>query len=321
MSLVSQCCHLAVLPLTALWIACAPPAAAQEKKLEITMIFQTEEGFGFFNPVKKGAEDAAAMAGAHVDFQYAGGSLERYKSLVGKALSAKPDGVALTIIDDRAYREEVCALVKAGIPVIAYNVDDSKGARGSCRLAFIGQDFVATGYLIGKRMIAEADIKAGDLVLTPVDSPDAVYAILRQRGVDKAMKEVGARTEILGAGFKDAEILANQMKYLSSHPNVKAIIGIGLPQVEMAIKATESLKRPIPIGGFDLSQSIIDGIKSGKVVATVDQQPYTQGFYAVMQLIHKVRYGLYPSDMKTGGDGLVDKTNYKLSEAGLGKRR
>ncbi len=321
MSMVSQCSHLAVIPLAALWIACAPPAVAQEKKLEITMIFQTEEGFGFFNPVKKGAEDAAALVGVHVEFLCASGSLERYESLLGQALSAKPDGVALTIIDDRADRDEVCALVKVGIPVIAYTVDDSKGAKGSCRLAFIGQDFVATGYLIGKRMIAEADIKGGDLVLTPVDSPDAVYAILRQRGVDKAMKEVGARTEIPGAGFKDAEILASQMKYLGSHPNVKAIIGIGLPQVEMAIKATESIKRPIPIGGFDLSQSMIDGIESGKVVATVDQQPYTQGFHSVMQLIHKVHYGLDPSDMKTGGDGLVDKPNNTLSEAGLGKQR
>ncbi|HOE41765.1 MAG TPA: hypothetical protein PLB25_09080 [Rhodoferax sp.] len=47
-------------------------------------------------------------------------------------MSAKPDGVALTIIEDQAYRDEVCALVKAGIPVIAYKVDDSKGAKGSC---------------------------------------------------------------------------------------------------------------------------------------------------------------------------------------------
>ncbi len=49
MSLVSQCRHHAAIPLAALWIACA--AVAQEKKLEITMIFQTEEGFCFFNPL------------------------------------------------------------------------------------------------------------------------------------------------------------------------------------------------------------------------------------------------------------------------------
>jgi simple sugar transport system substrate-binding protein len=188
-------------------------------------------------------------------------------------------------------------------------------------MAFIGQDFVATGYLIGKRMIADHAIGKGDLVFTPVDSPDAVYAQLRQKGVDMAMKEVGATTEILGTGFNDSDILNAQTQYLIGHPNVKAIIGIGLPQVEAAMRATETLGRKIPIGGFDLSQTIVEGIKSGAVTATVDQQPYSQGFYSVAQLIHYIRYGLYPSDMKTGGDGLVDKTNYQKAEANLGTRR
>lgn len=88
MSLVSQSSQLAVnlqsYRLQPCGLPAPPPAVAQKKKLEITMNFQTEEGFGFFNPVKKGAEDAAAMAGAHVDFQSAGGSLDRYKSLVGR---------------------------------------------------------------------------------------------------------------------------------------------------------------------------------------------------------------------------------------------
>ena len=56
------------------------PLLPRQKELEITMIFQTEEGFCFFNPVKKGAEDAAAMNSAHVDFQYAAG-----EGLVGQA--------------------------------------------------------------------------------------------------------------------------------------------------------------------------------------------------------------------------------------------
>ena len=65
----------------------------------------------------------------------------------------------------------------------------------------------------------------------------------------------------------------------------------------------------IPLGGFDLTQDIIDGIEKGTITATVDQQPYSQGFYAVAQLALYLKYGLYPSDMNTGGLGLVDKTN------------
>lgn len=302
-------------------ITAGSPAFADAAKPNILVIFQTEEGFPFFNPIKNGAEDAAAALGGTVNFQYGNGNPERIKSLFQSALAAKPDGVALTIIDSDAFDKDICALREAGIPVVAYNVDDAKGAAGNCRMAFIGQDFVASGYLIGKRMIEKHGIGKGDVVFTPVDSPDAVYAQLRQKGVDMAMQEVGAKTDILGTGFNESDILNAQTQYLIGHPEVKAIIGIGLPQVEMAVRAAETVGRDIPVGGFDLSQTIIDGIKNGKVTATVDQQPYTQGFYSVAQLIHNIRYGLYPSDMKTGGDGLVDDTNYQRAEADLGKRR
>ena len=300
-----------------------PPAdaLADAENPEITVIFQTEAGFAFFNPIKAGAEDAAEALGASVNFQYGNGNPDRIKSLFQAALAAQPDGVALTIIDSDAFDDEICALVEAGIPVIAYNVDDAEGADGNCRMAFIGQDFVATGYLIGKRMIDVHGLSEGDLVFTPVDSPDAVYAQLRQKGVDMAMQEVGAQTEILGTGFNETGILDAQTQYLIGHPDVKAIIGIGLPQVEMAILAAKKVRREIPIGGFDLSTTVIDGVKDGTITATVDQQPYTQGFYSVSQLVHYIRYGLYPSSMKTGGDGLVDSTNYHNAEAHLGTRR
>ena len=42
-----------------------------------------------------------------------------------------------------------------------------------------GQDFVATGYLIGQRMIKDHGLKSGDLVFAPVEAPTAVYATLR----------------------------------------------------------------------------------------------------------------------------------------------
>ena len=68
----------------------------------------------------------------------------------------------------------------------------------------------------------------------------------------------------------------------------------------------------IPAGGFDVSKEILDDIKNGRLIATVDQQPYSQGFYAVTQLALNLKYGLYPSEMDTGGVRPVDKTNYQV---------
>ena len=77
----------------------------------------------------------------------------------------------------------------------------------------------------------------------------------------------------------------------------------------------------VPVAGFDVSTEVLDGIKSGKIIATVDQQPYSQGYFAVVQLALEIKYGLYPSDMKTGGAGLVDKSNYQSAVKFAGKYR
>ena len=109
-------------------------ASADAAHPKITVIFQTEEGFPFFNPIKKGAEEAASALRATVNFEYGNGNPDRIKSLFQTALAAKPDGVALTIIDSDAYNKDICALVKAGIPVIAYNVDSVHSPEVSCRM-------------------------------------------------------------------------------------------------------------------------------------------------------------------------------------------
>ena len=90
------------------------------------------------------------------------------------------------------------------------------------------------------------------------------------------------------------------------------------------IPMTTAMKRAgvkVPVGGFDLSRDILQGIADGDITATVDQQPYSQGYYAVVQLAQKIRFGLYPSDMNTGGNGMVDNTNYKFAATLAGQYR
>jgi simple sugar transport system substrate-binding protein len=90
-------------------------------------------------------------------------------------------------------------------------------------MAFMGQDFVATGYLIGQRMIADHGIGAGDLVFAPVEAPEAVYAVQRAEGLKMAMDEIGAVTEVVGVGFNLADAQTTEVQYLLGHPETVAI--------------------------------------------------------------------------------------------------
>ncbi len=219
----------------------------------------------------------------------------------------------MNVADDDAYDKLLCDAAAKGMPIVTFNIDDSKGAEGLCRMAFMGQNFVETGYLIGKRMIKEHGLKKGDHVFTPVEAPQATYAVLRHAGVKKAMDEIGATTEILGTGNDHANALNLMTQYLLGHPETDAVVGLGQTPTSQAVQAIKDAGLKIPAGGFDVSQSILENIKNGELTATVDQQPYSQGFYAVTQLALNIKYGLYPSEMDTGGLGLIDKTNYEFA--------
>ena len=286
-----------------------PTAAAQEDSFTITFINYTDPSVEFFVPVEQGAKDAAEMWGVDMDIQYGNSDPVTQNNLIETAIANEVDGIAVMIQDDTAFDETICKAMEAGIAVVSLNVDDSEGAAGNCRMAFMGQDFVATGYLIGQRMIADHGIGEGDLVFAPVEAPEAVYAVQRAQGLKMAMDEVGATAEVVGVGFNLADAQTVEVQYLLGHPETVAIVGLGSVPLTVAPAAVVEAGMDIPIGGFDLTAEIIAGIEDGTITATVDQQPYSQGFYAVTQLVLYLKYGLYPSDMDTGGLGLVDASN------------
>ncbi len=320
-AIVLVACAPAATPTTAPGPTTAPavqaPAAQPAEKMDkkVTMIIYSPQSVEFFVPVENGAKAAADMFGLDLDIQFADSDPVKQNNMIETAIANKVDAIAVSIPDDNAFDDSICKAVQAGIPVVSFNVDDSQGAAGNCRFAFMGQDFVSTGYLIAQRMIKDHGIKSGDLVLAPVEAPEAVYATLRFEGVKKAMDEIGATVEELGTGFNLADAQTKVVQYLVGHPETKAIIGLGSVPLTVAPKAIAEAKMNIPLGGFDLTQDIITGIENGTITATVDQQPYSQGFYAVAQLAEYLKYGLFPSDMATGGLGLVDKTNVATVKA------
>lgn len=290
--------------------------------IDVTFVVWLGADAEFFVPSVAGARDAAAQQGITLDIQYGEGDTAKMNDIVETAIANQVDGIAISVWDDSAFDEVACAAAATGIKVIIHNIDDSEGDAGrSCALSYVGQDFVEAGYLIGKRLIADFDIGEGDLIFTPVEFPEAVYAVKRHEGVARAMDEVGAKTEILGTGVDQANALNVLTQYLIGHPDTKAIVGLGVVPMSVAVTAADDAGVQPAIGGFDVSTPIIDGIKSGRITATMDQQPYSQGYLAVTQLALKAKYGLHPSTIKTGGIGMLDSSNVGAAERWASKTR
>ena len=297
----------------ALALGLSTAAWADDEPVDVTMIIYASAGVPFFQPLELGANTAADLLSVNLDIQYADLDTVRQNNIMETAIANGVDGLLVEVWDDDAFDTAVCDAIANGTPVIGFNIDDSQGAAGNCRMAFVGQNFVDAGYVIGQRMIEEHGIGEGDVVFTPVEYPEAAYAVLRHQGVSRALEEVGATADLVGVTDRLPDVLTAMTQYLLGNGDVVAIIGLGQQPMMVAQQALDEVGMDIPIGGFDVAPEILAGIENGRITATVDQQPYTQGFYAVAQMAHYLRYGLYPSDMATGGAGLIDLTNYETA--------
>ena len=289
--------------------------------INIMVLHWSESSNPFFEAVNTGVIDAAEDQGVTVDIQFGEEDPVVTSNKLETAIANKVDAIALAIADDNAYDEILCRASEAGIVIVTLNIDDTEGADGTCRLAFMGQSFVDAGINIGKRMIEDHGLGEGDLVFTPVEAPEGNYAVMRHKGVAQALAEVGAKTEILGTTNDHGQALNLMTQYLLGHPETAAVIGLGQTPTSQAVQAIKDAGLDIPAAGFDVSQSILQNIADGELTAAVDQQPYSQGYFAVTQAALMVKYGLYPSDMNTGGSGLIDKSNYHFAQKWAGPVR
>ena len=231
---------------------------------------QSTPSDSFFVPVVNGAKAAAAIAGVKLQVQYASGDDTTEINQINTAIASGVAGVAVSI-PDAGLNNVVCSARSKNIAVVAFNIDGATGQGASCVQGFVGQDFVQSGALIAQRMINAGQIKAGDHVFCPVESPNQVYAVERYAGVKQALSAIGATCEELGTGNDYGPAKATMVSYLLGHRNTAAIIGLGHTPLDQAPAAIKQVGMNIPIGGFDVTSDILSAIKSGTITATVDQ--------------------------------------------------
>jgi simple sugar transport system substrate-binding protein len=234
-------------------------------------------------------------------------------------IAAHVSGMALDV-PTPAADAAICAASDGGIPVVAWNTNGYGAAANHCVLAYMGQHLVKAGQAIGRYLAVRGYIKHGAHVFCPVEDATGSYAKLRARGVDSVLASFGARCDVVGVGYADAENQSSMLHYLQRHPRTNLIMALGGTPLANLPSVLDRLGWHIPVGGFDISDSstsrIINGIEHGAIVATVDQQFYSQAFQAVMQLALYLKYGVFPSNVDTSDNSVVDNTNAGLA-AGL----
>jgi simple sugar transport system substrate-binding protein len=163
--------------------------------------------------------------------------------------------------------------------------------------------------MIGLRLFQEAKEKGIDLskahVAMPVEVPGANYGVVRSNGIKRAGEEFGITSfEIIdGGGLEMTTMEQRETSYLLAHPETTFMIGLGgiaTDRLTDSLKAAGKEPGEVIAGGFDTTAATLNGLREGYITATIDQQQYLQGYYAVYVLYLYNKFGFTPN-IDTGG--------------------
>jgi simple sugar transport system substrate-binding protein len=236
----------------------------------------------FFTPTQYGIADACKLLGC--TFQWTGSENSDVAQMVtalNSAVTAKADGIGISLIDLHAFNSPVEKALAAGIPVIAYNAD----AVGNKRLAYVGQDLKLAGEKMGERVVAA--VGEGEVALF-IATPGSANLQPRIEGAEKAIKASGKAITIhtITTGAAVAGEQSTIEAYYQSHKGTKGMYAVDGGSTESLAKVMQKfgLAGKVKAGGFDLTEQTQKLLKEGHIEFTIDQQPYLQGFVPTLEL-------------------------------------
>jgi simple sugar transport system substrate-binding protein len=262
----------------------------------------------FFVPTKYGAEDASKLLGCK--YQWTGSQSSNVNEMVdavNSAITAKADGIAVALVDLKAFNGPVQRALDAGIPVVGYNAD----AADNARLSYIGQDLFGSGQEMGRRIV---DLVGSGPVALFIATPGSLNIQPRIDGAQDTIKKSGAdiTTDVIATGAALPKELSTIDAYYVGHKDVKGMFAVdagstqGVAQVIKKYNASDNVAG----GGYDLLEPTIQLLAEEQIDFTIDQQPYLQGFFPVLELyLYKLSETLTGSaNVDTGLKFLDSKT-------------
>ena len=272
--------------------------AQSPRKLRFAFV-STCVGYSFFDTIKKGMEDAAAALGVECKYTGTPGVDSKAQAeMVRQAVADGYDGIAVSIIDPHAFDEVVLEAMHKGVPVIAFNEDNQHGH--NARLASVCQNFYQAGQTLGKE--CSAFLANNRKILMTMHDAHVSALEDRLRGAQDVLRARGVEWQVLITGTDRDKAMARIREALTLSPEIKVVLSTGQADTEAAGLVLEKHfpAADYAAAGFDLSPETLRLIKKGVIRFTIDQQPYAQGFYPVVQLALYCRFGIRPSDIDAG---------------------
>ncbi|MGO2111599.1 MAG: substrate-binding domain-containing protein [Pseudoclavibacter sp.] len=290
-------------------------APGADSGLTVALVTHSAPGDTFWDIVRKGAEDAAAIYG--VDLLYASDpDGAEQAQLVQQYVDQSVDGIAVSLAKPEAMSGAVEQAVGAEIPVVSVN-SGADAWQDMGVLAHFGQDELVAGEAVGDRLADEGY----EHPICVIHEQGNVGHEARCQGITEKVPG----TELLYVQGSDmTQVESTVTAKLQSTPDADVIIGLGAPFALTIAQVTETISSDIDVVSFDLNADVAGAVKDGGISFAVDQQPYLQGYLAVESIVLNNDGGFVVGGGQPvlTGPAMVDETNIDdvLTYAEEGKR-
>jgi simple sugar transport system substrate-binding protein len=275
---------------------------ASTPQMTVAMVTHAQLGDTFWDIVRKGAEAAAAKD--NVKLLYTSDSdPSRQAQLVQQAVDQKVDGLAVTLATPDAMKDVLKNATSAGIPIVSFNAGEASFSQLGA-FTYIGSDETLAGQTVGSDLVQQGFKHP----ICVIQAQGQVQLQQRCAGV----KEKEPDTEILYVNGADmSSVESTVTAKLQADKSADVIVGLGAPDTVTIVKAVADANSSIKVASFDLNPALAQEISDGKVLFTVDQQPWLEGYMSV-DTLWQYKYGgfkLGGGQPVLTGPAIVDKSN------------
>lgn len=286
--------------------------ASNGERYKIYSVIHGNASDPFWAVYLKGVKDAADEFDVDLEsLQTQQASIPEHINLFNSAIAAKPDGIIAAFPDPDAAEASMKRAVDQEIPVIAVNAADyyEPPDKRLPYLFYIGGDEELGGREMAERVLEDFTPKHAACVNHEAGQ---VTQALRCKGFKEVLEPEGTNVDDVVVDGTNPTKMETQLRgYLDSNSDVDLLFTIGPPPTSVALQVLkdQGLEDRVTLTSYDLTPEQIKAIEDGRLLGTIEQQQYLQGYLGIHEMVlflnHEFSLG---GDILTGPN-LIDEAN------------
>ncbi|MBN1468713.1 MAG: ribose ABC transporter substrate-binding protein RbsB [Fusobacteriaceae bacterium] len=242
-------------------------AVKKDDKIKVGLIVSTLSN-PFFVDMKNGIEEEAAKQGIELIILDSQNDPAKELANMENLITQNPQVILINPTDSAAVVNAIRMANEKNIPVVTLD----RGAESGNVAAHVASDNIAGGKMAGEYIIKKLGNVGKVVELEGIAGTSAARD--RGQGFNDALKSSNLKVVAKQvADFDRIKGLSVMENILQAQPEINAVFAHNDEMALGALKAIEASKKDIIVVGFDATSDAVTMVKSGKMAATVAQQP------------------------------------------------